>query len=277
MAVSMVGAQAADTPSETADIHECKTLLVSVGERHSIVAHGSVGSRVRFSNPIKSAVTALPESAWDVEHKDKNLWIRPKFDKEIAKEVSQVGLTVVLSTGDEYDFLVNSTDNTDISCFFVIDKRTAFANLTLDKKEQDLIRFRNSLAGRAQELDEREAQMRADYEHSLSNTQRQVQSQAIDAIEAFKFRIRTPYEWSNSDASPKYSVVNSVYDDGQWTYVRVSEVGFGAPIITSRSGETDNVVQYEYSDITGVYKINGLHNSLHLKIEDKVVTIERKG
>lgn len=270
-------AQSTQATSESADIKSCKTLLVAQGERHGIVSHGSVGTRIRFPDSIETAVTALPASAWNVEHKQKNLWIRPKFNKELVVETSKVGLTVVLASGVEYDFIVETTNETDISCYFVVDEKTALANLHLDKERRSLKRLKNSLKVRMAELDDREANMGAAYATSFANKQRQIESQAVDAIEAFKFNINTAYSWKDQEGTQSHAKVSSVYDDGQFTYIRVTEIGFGLPIITSRTGEADNTVQYSYSDLTGVYRLNGLFDVLHVKIDESVIQIERKG
>ncbi|MCZ4283085.1 TrbG/VirB9 family P-type conjugative transfer protein [Kiloniella laminariae] len=267
----------AAVPGQAQEAAQCKTLLVQQGERHEIVSHGSVGTRIRFPANIETAISSLPDTAWNFENKGPNLWLRPKFDGDLAKETSQIGATVVLETGEEYDFIINTTPDTDISCYFVVDEQTALANLRLEKERREVASLRYGLNERMRELDEREAYMQDEYAISLAEAKRQIESQANDAIEAFKYQVNTAYTWNPVEGQPSHTKISSVYDDGTFTYIRVSGIGFGLPIITARSGEKDYTVQYRFNDLTGVFQLNGLFDRLHVKIDESAIEIGRNG
>lgn len=269
---------AAGVASAEDDTKQCKTILFEKGERHEVVSHTALGTRLRFPGTIDQAVTSLPNEAWSVEKRGPNIWVRPKFGEDLAQETSMVGVSVVLEGGDEYDFMVQATEETDTSCYIIVDEKTALANLDLSQERRELAQLKADYEARLGDLSTREGEISARYKSKYEEAKRQIETQAYDAIEAFKYTINTAYTWSEADeGQPSQARVASVFDDGQFTYVRVTDVGFGVPIITARSGDKDYAVQYSYNDLTGVYQINGLFDRLHIKIDESVIEIERRG
>lgn len=105
---------------------------------------------------------------------------------------------------------------------------------------------------------------------------RQVEQQARDRIKEFQSSISTRYKWAGDNADDRY-LVSAVYDDGRFTYVRVSTSAFGLPSLSGLLDGKDTIVQYDYDDLTGVYTIQGLFDRLRLKLGTHAVNIKREG
>ena len=103
----------------------------------------------------------------------------------------------------------------------------------------------------------------------------QARLQAGDAIEAFKYTVHTAYDWQYSQV-PSQIVVDSVYDDGRRTYVRIANDAFGVPAVIGTNRRGSVALNYRYNDLTGVYEIQGLFHSLELRFPDEKIVIERK-
>jgi len=118
-------------------------------------------------------------------------------------------------------------------------------------------------------------QAERDLERRYTAISEQARLQAGDAIEAFKYTVHTAYDWQYSQVPPQI-VVDSVYDDGRRTYIRIANDAFGVPAVIGINRRGSIAINYRYNDLTGVYEIQGLFRSLELRFPDEKIVIERK-
>jgi hypothetical protein len=147
------------------------------------------------------------------------------------------------------------------------------AELEEERKRLEELRTRAEtatlLAKQSTEQAERDLELR------YTAISEQARLQAGDAIEAFKYTVHTAYDWEYSEVPPQI-VVDSVYDDGRRTYVRIANDAFGVPAVIGTNRRGSIALNYRYNDLTGVYEIQGLFHSLELRFPDEKIVIERK-
>lgn len=200
----------------------------------------------------------------------------------------------MLESGEEFDFTVTKDNNPPTQCYYVLDNANRLKGVQsgLDDgsevgKLKDAYRNATAEAESAAEL-ARAAALRptptitSSPLASQSQIKREaeklvggVERQASDVIRHFQMSIHTGYEWS--EPANDRVIVDSVYDDGRFTYVRVLSGGFGAPAVFGVNADDDAyVVDYNYDDLTGVYRLNGLYDAMRVKLDDKKIDIVRR-
>lgn len=241
---------------------KCQVLAARPGTRYSLRATLQVSTHVTFPAPIEAFENTLPK-LWDVSTYDNSLWARPNTS---TPEGARTGVSVRLKNGDHYDFVFYAADslNPARSCVEITDRRARYSGPTA----ADLA---------AQQAAEEARQ--ASFDDAVENIRRQAENQANDAIKAFQYSMNTAYDWrpATKESTGMNSLISAVYDDGRYTYVRIRTTGFGLPSLSARDRNKDIVVQYSYDDLTGVYTVLGLYDTLRLSVGANVIEIHRKG
>jgi hypothetical protein len=240
----------------------CQRLAARPGHRYSLRANMQVATRVSFPSPIEVFENTLPK-LWDVSTYDNSLWARPN---SATPEGARTGVSVRLKNGDHYDFVFYAADSLSPSrsCVIIAPRQARYRGPTA--------------ADLAAQQAEEEARQAA-FDDTVENIRRQAENQANDAIKAFQYSMNTAYEWrpASKQSAGMNGLISAAYDDGRFTYIRIRTTGYGLPALSARDGDKDLVVQYTYDDLTGVYTVLGLFDTLRLSVGTSAIDIRRKG
>jgi len=279
----------ADAPRFNFTGDECLPITIDLGKTYTVSASKQIATRVRFLEPIQLYLVSAP-TLWDVQFADNHLWIRPLSD---AAPGAKTGITVVLESGEEFDFTATKDNNPPTQCYYVLDRANRLKGVQSGLDDgSEVGKLKEAYRNATTEAETAAAQARAAAVTrpaptiSASASQAQVrfeaekiaggiEKQASDVIRHFQMSIHTGYEWN--EAINDRVVVDSVYDDGRFTYVRVNSGGFGAPAVFGVNKDDDAyVVDYNYDDLTGVYRLNGLYDAMRVRLDDKKIDIVRR-
>lgn len=111
----------------------------------------------------------------------------------------------------------------------------------------------------------------------IARLRSQISQQATDKIKTFQYSLYTKYELHGEDSHDDQRLVSAVYDDGRFTYVRISTTAFGLPILTGLIGGDDAALQYEYDDLTGTMIVHGLFDHIRVKLGTHLIDVDRQG
>lgn len=247
----------------------CRRITLPEGTREIVTASPNVAVRVKFPAKVKTYSVSVP-GLWDAESKEDSVLIRPKTPDAAAGETA---VAVFTDTGRQYDLLVRlAPSGADIpSCVIVADLVPPPAAASSAP---------HRAAGPSKAVTELQRQLQetiANQNRQLAEMRSQVEQQATDRIKAFEYSVNTRYDWSSTEAaSPDDKhLISSVYDDGRFTYVRISTTAFGLPEMTGDLGGKATVLQYTYDDLTGVFTVQGLFDKLTVALADHVISISR--
>ncbi len=250
----------------------CEKIIAKKGTVYNINSNIDVGTRIVFPAIITEHMVSLGGELWDVKSSGKNIWVRPKTE---VLEGNKTGMTVIVKRGSRkttYDFIVNSAKKVKKSCYIisnyipkVVKKRSKTKNID-NKLIQEI----------TQNYEKKILILKKLHTKKLHNMHRQFKAQAQDLISDFTYRINTAYEWSSGDISYP-QIVQAVYDDGRFTYLRIKTTGYGLPSVVGISGNEKFVLQSEYDDLTGVFSIQGLYDGFLVKYDRKELIVKRMG
>lgn len=247
----------------------CRRITLPENTREIVTASPNVAVRVKFPAKVKTYSISVP-GLWDAESKEDSVLIRPKTPDAAAGETA---VAVFTDTGRQYDLLVRlAPSGTDIpSCVIVADLVPPPAAASGTPRRA---------VGPSKAVTALERQLQdaiANQNRQLGEMRSQVEQQATDRIKAFQYSVYTRYDWNSAQAaSPDDKhLISSVYDDGRFTYVRISTTAFGLPEMTGDLGGKATVLQYTYDDLTGVFTVQGLFDKLTVALADHVISISR--
>ncbi|WP_258367841.1 TrbG/VirB9 family P-type conjugative transfer protein [Komagataeibacter oboediens] len=239
--------------------------------------NASVNVSAHLIFPLPLAHAMISTKLWTEEHHGNDLWVRPNQDTHMA---DKVGLSVSMVDGRRYDFTVQSVPNST-PCYLVVPYPFLSPNASsltpeqLAQAQQAAEEARKQKAAAAAAWRASEAKRHADeqaaYQKQFDAMRSQVIQQAEDRIKQFQHSLHTAYTWKN------HRLIPSVYDDGETTYVRVYQSGYGVPVITGSHDGQDVAVQSDYDDMTGIYVIPGLYDRINVRLGTNRIRIVRGG
>jgi len=258
-------------PEEAPPTTSCRHVRMLPDTQERASANVNVSTRLKFPGQVKTYEMSTP-GLWDVGMKGDSVWIRPRI---IDPAAAKTGLTVFLDNGRQYDFIVSQADELrDPSCIIVQDPPPSAQTKGERQAREEAEQAERTIAQLNARLDAEEKRQQA----LIRRMRSQVEQQATDRIKSFQQSINTKYSWKGGDDSADdQRLIDSVYDDGRFTYVRITTTAFGLPAIVGQLNNHDIVLQYTYEDLTGVFTILGLFDHLQVKLGTHAVDVVRQG
>lgn len=223
----------------------------------------------------KQVHVQLPEEAIDVIGANKNVW-----DMDFIKNhlfltptnanplVAEATATVVGASGNTYEFLIRRVSSITSHCT-VVDAGGALVNRAAWQRKADGL-----ISGTDEYTASAVRQVQAQHRESEKNLERQ----ARDALKKYRKQIYTQYAWNaGTGFLANAGGIESVYDDGRWTYVRLGSDAGGLMSVLAKVDGKQELLQYDYDPATKVYQISGLFPEFVMRSGQSEVKIVRKG
>jgi type IV secretory pathway VirB9-like protein len=214
------------------------------------------GDIVRLQAQLHKQVhVTLPENGIDVIMGDKELWALDWIRNQIfLKPTSQAAeglattITAIGQSGNAYEFVVHRIrDNAEVSHCVQLSADLGLAQRAQWNKPTDREQELGTALGREiAQLRERNAQL---------------EQQGREELKNYRKNIHSDYQWNTGGVFSRWDgpQIESVYDDGRFTYVRIKDEG-GTPL-ASISAEVDGqaqLLEYSYDSATKVYQVSGI-------------------
>lgn len=231
--------------------------------------HWQRGDIIRLqAQPYKQVHVALPENGIDVIMGDKELWALDWINNRIfikptsrSSEGRATTISAIGQSGNAYEFLVTRVpESAEIShCVYI---NAADSGL--------ITRSAWTVAEAGGEGSAREV---AALRERNSNLERQ----SRDGMKAYRKKLHSGYSWSAGVFTRWHGGdVESVYDDGRFTYVRMKEGGQGLASIMGDMDGKPQLLEYSYDAPTRTYQISGIFRKLTLHSGQQTLAITRK-
>ena len=261
-----------DAHGPDTDAKACRRLVMIPNVEETVDSNILLGVHLQFPSKVKTLQLSSGPHLWEGQHEDNSVWVRPKEDNAT---VDKVKLTVFLEDGRNYDFTVRQVAQVKgASCVVITDPPPSHDALA-DRKAQEVAA---QDAATIQALNNRLRDQETRQRQIIDQLRSQIEQQAQDRIKSFQYAINTKYRWDVTNGSEDTRhLIDSVYDDGRFTYIRISTTAFGLPSITGKLNGNDAIIRKQYDDLTGVYTITGLFDQLQVSLGSYAVLIQRQG
>lgn len=259
-AVARIQARAANRPSTSEPALSCRTV------------HWRPGDIIRLhAQPYKQIHVALPESGIDVIMGDKELWALDWINNRIfikptsrSSEGRATTISAIGQSGNAYEFLVSRVpEGAELAhCVYIVADAGLISRANWSKAESLGTDGSGAMVRELSTLRERNAEL---------------ERQNREGLKAYRKKLNSNYAWE-SGAFTRWNggEVESVYDDGRFTYVRVKDGAQGLLSIMAEIDGRATLLEYSYDAPTRTYQISGIFPKFTMRSGEQTMSVLRK-
>lgn len=226
---------------------------------------GSINMATHIIFPVAEAVDPVVgnHDLWNVEAKGNHIFLKP--NNEDNPEGKETTMTFIGQDNKSYEFILKRVKSDADTCV-IINSRGSL----LDNSWQSFQTPDQKLIGLLAAKLKSEKRMATDSQEQIIDQQRRT-------LRDYRSHIYTKYSWKayGQEARKTYHTINSVYDDGRWTYVHLNTDISGVMSIYGYIDGHKELLQYNYDDFNKVYQISGVYPLLYLRYRNHIVGIKR--
>lgn len=241
----------------------CKTIHYKEGEIHVIRAKMYQGTHIRLPNKLLIN-PVVGSRLWTVEGDGHHVMIQPNSAEWQGKRTT---LTLIDDKNTSYNFqLIRTNKSTDPfdPCVVVTTVNKFFGDKKLSSYNTPEEMYQKNLEQQINIL-----------RSNLSEEKQQTEKKIAGILKKYRSLIYTRYQWDNGGSFMGTKLVTDVYDDGRFTYIRVTPDHRGAMAVTAKLDDKQEMIEY-VSESDTLYRISGIYPQFDLKYGDSEVSIKRK-
>jgi type IV secretory pathway VirB9-like protein len=224
------------------------------------------------AQPYKQIHVALPENGIDVIMGDKELWALDWINNRIflkptsrSSEGRSTTISAIGQSGNAYEFVVNRVaENLEVAhCVYIVAEAGLISRGAWAKPTEGEQQVATTLGREIANLREQN-----------SNLQRQTS----EGFKTYRKNLNSNYDWSGGGTFSRWNgaEVESVYDDGRFTYVRLKSDAEGLVSVSAEIDGKSQLLEYAYDAPSRTYQISGLFPKFLLRAGEQSLTISRK-
>ena len=219
----------------------------------------------------KQTHISLPEEAldvvwgtkdlWDSEFIKNNLFVRPLTLQPQGAETTS---TAIGNSGNAYQFKIVRVKKLQSHCVIVTTKGNLVSRANWDSKEA-------MQQAQVQALQQQLARASVEKAQAVQEAQRQ----AREAIKSYRSAIYSKYEWSQGDGWFAGTAIESVQDDGRFTYIRLKTDNRGIMSIVAEIDGKQEILESAYDAAKREYRVAGIYPKFALRAGNSEMTVTR--
>jgi hypothetical protein len=120
------------------------------------------------------------------------------------------------------------------------------------------------------------AQLQTALSEQTAKTEQSRKQAVVEALKKYRYRIYTRYQWDEGKAFVGQNTISDVYDDGQFTYIRLANPNRGILSVETQIGGKNAVAPVKYEDAYAMYRVTGIYPSFTLRIDDVTLSVTRR-
>ncbi len=239
----------------------CKKIQWQAGDIITVEASLHMATHVTFPEDHIDVIVGS-NKLWAADYVKNHLWIKPTTQ---LKEGRETTVTYVGQSNHSYEVLVRRTTRPHTFCYMV-EATAAMINKT------KWTRARDAEQGGLSTL---ELQRR--FQRQQRQMTQNVVEQTQDALRKYRRNIFTGYDITEGEGwfSNNGKFVESVYDDGRFTYIRVTDDSRGLMSVYAEIDGKQELLEVNYDPATKVYEVSGVFPMFKLKHGNSELMISR--
>lgn len=259
-AVARIQARAVNRPAVSEPALSCRTV------------HWRPGDIIRLhAQPYKQVHVALPENGIDVIMGDKELWALDWINNRIfikptsrSSEGRSTTISAIGQSGNAYEFLVSRVpESAELAhCVYIVADAGLISRAAWSKAESLGTDGSGAMVRELSSLRERNAEL---------------ERQNREGLKAYRKKLNSNYAWDTGAFSRwNGGEVESVYDDGRFTYVRVKDGAQGLMSIMAEIDGRATLLEYTYDAPTRTYQISGIFPKFTMRSGEQTMSVLRR-
>lgn len=256
----LILASAGNSIAAEAPSNRCKTFNWSPGDIITIETEMYKQTHIVLPEESLDVIYGTKE-LWEQAFTSNHIWIKPTTKEPEGKETT---VTAIGSSGNSYEFTVKRVANMGSHCAII-------------KASNGLINRNNWLpkddvkSAQVAQLQQQLAKASVD----TANAQLESKRIAAAAVKSYRSSLYSNYSWKGGSGWFATSGIDTVQDDGRFTYIRLKSDNRGILSVLAEIDGTPEVLEKVYDASKREYKIAGVYPKFVLRAGDSEMTITR--
>lgn len=232
---------------------------------HVYTIEGQINQATHVIFPISKAVNPVVGNGdlWHVESQANHVYLKPT-DKD-REDGKQSTLSFIGVNNHSYEFVLKRVASGAPECVVIQDNGGL-----MDKSwSQYQTPHQHVMKMLVSQLREEKKQVK--------NSRDQIITQQRNALNRYRSHIFSNYTWKGRGHWWGRHDINSVYDDGRWTYIRLNGDNKGIMSVYGIVSGHQELLQYHYDAQNKVYRVSGIYPRLVMIYDKNTIDIMRRG
>lgn len=242
-----------------ASANHCRTLSWQPGTVIKVNSALYLGTRIQLPEGTQ-IVTKDPfnsNALWQVSGAANQVMLQPTSDQPEGKKTV---VTVFLTSGESLDIEGNRvSDSANQQCIIV--KQSGISNR--DRAALAAVGGQNNIQMQQQMAAMQQA-------HDTDNKQA-----VMEALRRYRYFVYTRYNWETGKGFAGKHLISDVYDDGRFTYIRLSKPSRGLLAVSAEVGGKEAIIPTKYDDTYNIYQMSGIYPRFSLTLDSQKIEVKR--
>jgi len=204
-----------------------------------------------------------PKELWEADNVENHIFVKPLSPEPQGKETTA---TAIGTSKNSYEFEFIRVDKLATHCVNINATGGLVKRQNWDSKDaQSDIRLML--------LQQQIAKLTAEKAQASEESQRQ----AREAVKSYRSSITSNYDWTEGSGWFADGSVESVHDDGRFTYIRLKNDEKGIMSISAEIDGRMEILEKVYDATKREYRIAGIYPKFLLRAGKSEMTVSRKG
>ncbi|ECP5540383.1 conjugal transfer protein [Salmonella enterica] len=246
----------------TAAAQQCRTVMWQPGTVIKVNSALYLGTRIQLPEGT-SLVTKDPFSSnalWTAAGAANQVMVQPTSDLPEGKKTM---ITIFMTNGESLDVEgVRVSEAANQQC--VIVKQSGMNN-----------RDRAALTAGYNQTSPQAAQMQQQMQVMQQAHEADNKQAVTEALRRYRYFVYTRYNWETGKGFAGKHLISDVYDDGRFTYIRLSKPSRGLLAVSAEVGGKEAIIPTKYDDAYNIYQMSGIYPKFSLTLDSQKVEVKR--
>lgn len=248
-----------------AHAQQCKFENWKPGKVITVNSAIGLGTRIQLPGPLASDPVNSNQDLWNVEGAAQYIVAKPNSQQPEGAATMIFAFTQDGSAIDIEARRVSQAENTPC---VIINGGNRYMTSNVANGLQSVQQGQMQMgAMQAQQNQALQNQLREERENS--------QQSVVQALNRYRYHIYTRYSWDKGEGFAGKDVVSDVYDDGRFTYIRLSRTNRGLLSVEAEVGGKNAIVPLKFDETTGIYQVTGIYPKFTMKLDDVKINVSR--
>lgn len=224
-----------------------------------------LGTRIQLPSPLTSDPVNSNQDLWNVEGAAQQIVAKPNSQQPEGSATMIYAFTVDGSAIDIEARRVSQSENTPC---VIINAGNRYMTSNVANGLQS-VQAGQMQAGAMQ------AQQNQMLQNQLREERENSQHSVVQALNRYRYHIYTRYTWDKGEGFVGKDVISDVYDDGRFTYIRLSRTNRGLLSVEGDVGGKNAILPVKFDETTGIYQVTGIYPKFTMKLDDVKINVSR--
>lgn len=255
------------------DVAPCKEISWTPNNVYTVHSQLHVATHIILPEPMQGKPVAGNATLWAVNGENVHLFIKPKTLGE--KEGAQTSVSVIGEDNTSFDFFIERVArDPDICIKIVKDQTPDFHDAPASQG------WRTPQQHQTQQLAAQitaAQQTMSQHQQQLAKVKASSQQQILQTLADYRTHIYTGYVWE--DGGSDFfgdDVISDVYDDGRFTFIRVTHDNKGLLQISATIEGEEEMLEYDYDEDRRIYTIAGIFPAFVMRYDESEIEVKRR-